>query len=178
MKKSIKSVSILLLAMMFLLVGCQNGKAKKEIFTGSAKEVYEEILKESGLEMGMTFDEAVTEETSASYIGLTAEEYKEYVDNAFASNAAITTVPHLAAVIKCKDFDSAVKVKELIAKGFDSGRWICVMPDESFVAESGSYVFLASTTVENVEPLKKGFTTAAKDTAGEFNVFYLGENNK
>ncbi len=174
MKKSIHVVSLMVLAITFLLVGCQNQKAKEDQFTGSAQEVHAEIMKESGLELGMTFDDPVTEETCTSYLGLTAEEFNEFVTDAFASNAAMTTTPHLTAVIKCKDFNAAVKVKELIATGFDSGRWICVMPDESFVVESGSYVFLVSTIKDNVEPLKKGFTTAAKDTAGEFNEFYSG----
>ena len=181
MKKSLRKISVLLFIFIVLFSGCQSndqtggGNQETDVFADTAEETLRQVMEKTDIDVGMTFDEAVTEENCESVLGLTTTEFADYVEEAFSMSAAITTTPHLTAVMKCKDFESAKQVEELTAKGFNSNRWICVVPGESFVIRSGSYVFLASTLADYAEPIKNAFLEAAGETAGEVTVFYEGE---
>jgi hypothetical protein len=190
MKQAGRKIVILFFVAMLWLSGCntkenndtkENNNAaestaeKEEVFVDSAQKVLEKVVNNSQIEVGMTFSEAVTAENSTSLLGLSQEDFNTYVDEAYTSVAALTTHAHLTAVVKCKDADGAKAVKERIASGFDSGRWICVFPEESFVVESGSYVFLAATQKENAQLLKESFEKAAGNSAGTVAVFYTGK---
>ena len=140
--------------------------------SGSAQEVLEQLLTASDFDFGMVEDYAVTEENTASMLGLTPEEFSQNVEEAHVSTGALTTSAHLVAVIKCNDSAAANHVKDLVAGGFDSGRWICVFPQESFVVEAGDYVLLVASREEGAAALKDAFDTMAGESVGNVNVFF------
>lgn len=176
--KSLVLVVILTLCLALLLSACApaeqpDGEGNTEL-SGTLEEIMNEIIAAAEYDFPQPFVEDVTADSASSYLGLTAEQFNTYVQECYALNAAITTQAHLMALVKCTDATAAATVKGLIADNFDSGRWICVMPEQSFVVDSGSYVLLASTYNDAAEAIKTGFAAVAGDSAGEVDVFYTG----
>lgn len=138
---------------------------------GSAGELLKGILAAADAELPMSFETALTAE-SATGVGLTAEEFEEYVEEGQVSTAAINVSAHEVILLKCKDADAAIAVKALVASGYDSGKWICVRPDKSVAVEADVYVLLIASTSANVESLLEVFETTAGDKIGEVNEFF------
>jgi len=175
MTKHISIIS-LVLALAVLLTACSSPSKTPpvdEVFTGTSAETMEELLETMGLDI-MKFTDEVTAENVNGLLGLTSADFDKYVINATSSVAAIMTHAHLVAAIACHNPEDAKTVKDLIAKGFDSARWICVFPEECFVVEVGSYVFLVASTGANAEVAKNAINTLAGDAVGEYNVFFTG----
>jgi hypothetical protein len=143
---------------------------------GDTKSALEEIVAAAdemmpeGEKVGMTFTDPVTADNCEGMLGLTAEEFSEYVVSAYTSNAAIISVAHEVALIECVDDNAAVKVKALVAKGFNSQRWICAEPERSLVVESGKYVLLVASKVIFCDAAVAGFTVSG--STGEADIFY------
>ena len=175
MRKKISLLS-LVLALTVLLAACGAPAANApvaEVFTGSSAEVLDELLDAMALEI-MNFSDSVTGETATGLLGLSTADFDKYVIDATSSVAAIMTHAHQISAIQCNNPADAKTVKDLVAKGFDAGRWICVFPEECFVVEVGSYVFLVASTAENAATAKEALQTLAGDAAGEYNVFFTG----
>ena len=149
-------------------------EATDSALSGSAKEMLEQLLTVGDYDFGMVEDYAVTEENVTSMLGLTPEEFSEYVEQAHVSVGALSTSAHLVAIVKCHDSAAANHVKELIAQGFDSGRWVCVAPDESFAVEAGDYVLLVASREEGAAALKDAFGSMAGELIGNVDVFFTG----
>ncbi|HWQ57802.1 MAG TPA: hypothetical protein VN540_02190 [Clostridia bacterium] len=141
---------------------------------GDTKDILASINEGANIDFS-TFDEQITAETCQSYLGLTAEQLDEYVEDAYVSVAEMNVSAHLSALVKCNDEASAEQVKQLIADGFDSGRWVCVRPDQSFVVDAGIYVFLVASYDETATALKDSFLAISGDAAGEVDVFFEAE---
>jgi hypothetical protein len=131
-----------------------------------------ELLDENS-RLGMTFVDPVTADNCQGRLGLTPEQFAEYVVGASTSNAAIMSIAHEVALIECADADAAATVKSLVAKGFDSLQWICVYPERSVVVESGNYVLLAATRADFADAVTESFT-AVMGGAGQPDTFYTG----
>jgi hypothetical protein len=147
---------------------------------GAGPDILESVLADAdealgGGQLPQTFGDPVTAETAQGLIGLTPEQFDEYVTEAQALTAALMTSAYEVALIKCKDFEAAATVKDLVAGGFDSAKWICVMPEESFVIDSGSYVLLAAVGTTAGDAIIESFTAAAEGNVGEVNVFFEGQ---
>lgn len=149
-------------------------QAPAETISGSAQDVLSTLLESSGADFGMTFEDPVTADSAQGNLGLSASDFNSYVEEAYVSTGAVTTNAHLVAIIKCKDAAAATQVKSLVESGFDSGRWICVAPEQSFVVEAGSYVLLAATGNDGAAKLKSAFSTMGGSAAGTVNQFYSG----
>jgi hypothetical protein len=175
MKRTLSLLS-LVLALAVLLTACSSPSKTppvEEVFTGTSAETMEELLETMGLDI-MKFTDEVTAENVNGLLGLTSADFDKYVINATSSVAAIMTHAHLVAAIACHNPADAKTVKDLIAKGFDSSRWICVFPEECFVVDVGSYVFLVASTAENAATAKDALQTLAGDAVGDYNVFFTG----
>jgi len=175
MKRTLSLLSFVL-AFAVLLTGCgapANNAPATEVFTGSGAEALEALLDAMGLDI-MSFPDPVTAENVTGILGLSAADFEKYVIDATSSVAAIMTHAHQISAIQCNNPADAKTVKDLIAKGFDSGRWICVFPEECFVVDVGSYVFLVASTAENAATAKDALQTLAGDAAGDYNVFFTG----
>ncbi|MDR0434005.1 MAG: DUF4358 domain-containing protein [Gracilibacteraceae bacterium] len=147
-----------------------------ESLTGETSEILTAVIAGAGellaAEPPPSFEAPVTTEDCQGMLGLTPEQFETYVTDAYASNAALLTNAHEIALVKCNDPAAAAEVKTLIAAGFDSGKWICVAPDESSVIDSGSYVLLTVTSEEYAEALIASFISLAANNTGEKSVFY------
>jgi hypothetical protein len=171
----------LVIATAMILTGCgaNDGAAKPaDTISGALPDVLGTVLAGAnellgeGQGFGMSLDSEITAENSQGMLGLTPEQFGQYVTEAYASNAAIMSFAHEVALVKCQDAEAAAEVKQLIADGFDSKKWVCVTPDQSYVIDSGSYVLLVATTNEGGEALKQSFETVAQGNVGEIKVFY------
>lgn len=163
--------------------GGSNGAGGEPVDTlsGGVLEILEGVLRDADSalsdddRMPQTFKDPVTADTAQGMLGLTPEQYGEYVTEAYVATGALMTSAHEVALIKCKDFDAAEAVKDLVAGGFDSAKWICVMPEESFVVDSGSYVLLAAVGTAAGDAIIESFTAAAGGNVGDANVFFEGQ---
>ncbi|GHU96480.1 hypothetical protein FACS1894208_11150 [Clostridia bacterium] len=150
----------------------------QDTLKGTTAEILEKIIADANKALGedsampMSFTSEVTEETSEGNLGLTSDQFKSKVKSASVSTAAIGSFAHEIALVQCANAEDAAEVKGLIAKGFDSGKWICVFPDRSVVIDSVSYVLLVAAKDANIDAVVKAFTDEAGDNAGKLDVFY------
>ena len=179
MKKLAIFVAIILVATMVFGCSSSNGTSGSSNLTGSAQEVLTQVKDTADAtltgtdKLPMTIDDPVTADTAENMLGLTTDQFSQYVEEAYSSMAAIATFAQQFTVVKCKDAASAAQVKDLIAKGFNSGKWICVSPEESLVVDSGSYVLLAVGNKVQTQALASAFAGLAGST-GTVNTFYEG----
>ena len=157
-----------------------SGSGSTETLKGTTSELLSKLFENAqaqlpaGNVLPAGLDDKITAENCLGMLGLTPQQLEQYVEEATVSQAAITSIAHQVALVKCKSSADAKTVKQLIADGFDSGRWICVFPEQSLVQESGSYVLLVASAKVNVEALKAGFSELAKGNVGTPVVFYSG----
>lgn len=177
MKKLVSFLAACALILTPVLASCGEKKTPDTI-TGSAADVLATIIEKSEYEFGMTMTDTVTADNTSYITGLTAEDFTTYVDEAAISSAMISTQAHLVVLFKAKDAAAAESVKKLVAEKYDSHRWVCVLPDESFVITSGSYVLLVSSYKESADALLKGFTAVAGTNIGEINIFYTNTEDE
>ncbi len=178
MKKFGLLLIILTLVMGTFLAACSPGTPttpstteEELLLKGSAEEVLGQILDQAQLDQG-TFDEPLDQDNCESYTGLSYSEIQELAADGFSSQAAINVVPHLVVVLQGKDKEAADQLKEAIVDKFDSHRWVCVMPDQSFVVTAGQYVLLAATNNEDAGKLKAAFAELAGSAADAVNEFF------
>ncbi|MDR1564368.1 MAG: hypothetical protein LBS74_05365 [Oscillospiraceae bacterium] len=174
--RTLNRILSIVFVLCFVLAGCAK-KPQESKLSGTLPDILTAIKNEANTALGgdaalpQTFDDPITAETCQDKLGLTPEEFTEYVKEAYVQNAAISSIAHQAALVKCKDAASASKAKGLIAKGFNSGKWICVRPEQSFVVDSGEYVYLVASSNEKADALFNAFKKLAVNV-GERNNFY------
>jgi predicted small secreted protein len=131
-----------------------------------------------GVFVPVTLDGEVSNDNSENKLGLTPEQFGQYVTEGCYMTAGIATQAFEVVLVKCIDYASAKEVKSLAAKGYNSGKWICALPEQCFVIDSGRFVMLGA-VYDNTSEL---FLTAFKDqfetTAGEVNKFYEKGDNE
>jgi hypothetical protein len=176
-----KKYTAFCLCLLFLAasVGCaKKAPAVSDTLSGSPAELMASVLSgadallDDESKLPMSFDSAADSENCQGRLGLTPEQLAQYVEDGVVSTAAIGSQAHEVALVKCKDAASAAEVKKLIAEGFDSGIWVCVFPERSFVVDSGSYVLLAATSAAAADALQQSFAALAGELVGEVKVFY------
>jgi hypothetical protein len=173
-------MTLALASTLSLLTACAapNNTTASDTLNGTTAELMPKLLEKAqshlaaGQELPKGFTEAVTTDNCELYLGLTAEQFTQYIDNATISNAAISTIPHQVVLLKCLSAADAEQVARLISAGYNSERLICVFPDQSFVQQSGSYVMMVSSSTENSEALQAGFSELAGGNVGEPQVFF------
>jgi hypothetical protein len=135
------------LAFALAFAGC----SEKTNFAGESMDVLEEVLAkansllEDADKAPSGAIEAVESGTVYGMLGIAVEQYAEWVDNASSSVPPIHAIAHQISVIKCRE-GKAADVKKAVASGFDARKWICVMPEEAVVLESGPYVLLCASS--------------------------------
>ncbi|MCL2121442.1 MAG: hypothetical protein FWH28_04250 [Clostridiales bacterium] len=178
-------LSLLLAALMlYASAACGGGNSAGTAskLEGPPEEILNQILEETKdslsdeRSMPMAIISEVTADTSQNQIGLSGDDFRQYVSSASVATAAIATFAHEIGLIQAKDAAAAAAIKDRIAGdgGYNSEKWICVMPEKSCVVESGSYVLLAVSRNDVVEAVIAAFTEAA-GTVGERNEFFRFE---
>jgi hypothetical protein len=175
MKKTISGLLVVLIVAA-VITGC--GAKAKDTITGAAGDVLSSVitdadasLPEAG-KLPVTFNDPVTAETSPGALGLTADDFTKYISEAYTATAMLNVNAHGVALVNVKDIKDAATVKKLMADGFDSQKWVCVMPEISFVIDSGSYILLAATTKSGADALVSSFSALAGGNVGDRVNFY------
>ncbi|MCL2671023.1 MAG: hypothetical protein FWF10_03190 [Clostridiales bacterium] len=180
MKRILTIVLAALLALaLFSFTGCAGEKETQSALTGEPDEIMAALMLKAAAyvtsEYGLpaTFNDSVTAATAQGALGLSADDFEQYIESATANKGMIITTAHLVTLAKLKDPADAKTVMKLVAEGFDSGQWICVFPDESLVIASGPYLLLIASKTD----WSNAVLTAFKELAGEYtkaNTFYSG----
>jgi len=170
MKKIICLVASVILLLAFAACGPASGA--KDTLSGTPEEILAQLKEaaEDALPMGLV--DEITRDRAQFVLGLTEEQFDMYVDSAAESpgiNAQST------ALVKCGD-SAAAKVKDLIAEGYDPGKWICAFPQKCVVVESGSYVLLTANFAETADRLVEAFRTISDGNIGTPRVFYESDH--
>ena len=137
-------------------------------------EIMQKTLDSAGEDVFVpkTFDDEVTVAKCQDTLGLTPEQFEQYVSEAYSSVAAITNQAFLVGLVKCKDAKAAAEVKKLIAENFNHNRWICVLPEQCFAVEAGNFVLLGAVYDNVAEILQNSFSEQFEGKAGTVNKFY------
>ena len=135
--------------------------------TGSAAEVLASILEKAGDSEIATMEAPLDSENSLGMAGISAEQLESLVEDSVASNAMMSSVAHIAVLVKCKDVESAETIKKAMKDNFDVRRWVCVMPEKAFVVDSGNYVMLVASFKDYADALYNGFKAIAGENIGE-----------
>ncbi|MDR0916910.1 MAG: DUF4358 domain-containing protein [Oscillospiraceae bacterium] len=181
MKKTlVLLISLLLLVTVF--TGCGEKTYK---YDGTTEEFLAAVVNGATATLGednYPFSETLplvsadsSNENAPNYIGLTQEQITQYVAESCISSALFSTSPHQVLIVKCKSAADTSAVATAIASGFDSGRWICVIPDRSETVVVGEYVFLLVSKNATVDALESSLKTVTGDDALKFNVFFTAE---
>ncbi|MDR1737131.1 MAG: hypothetical protein LBR85_09740 [Oscillospiraceae bacterium] len=176
---------ILALTAICTLAGCAGQKAPETKLTGTADAVLTALLEDvnakiSSPVMALPVPD-ITAENSLYGIGLTGDDFTNYVTSVSASKGALNTNAHEVIVLECKDAKAASSAKAILVEppvnegddGYNPKKWICVMPDEGFAVESGNYLLIVVSNKEFCEAAKTAFQTEA-GTIGDINVFWEG----
>jgi len=123
--------------------------------------------------MPMTLDVEVTSENSQDKLGITSEQFAQHVAEAYTMVAAINTFAFEVTLVQANSGNSAAELKSLVAAGYDPRKWICVFPEQSFVADAGNYLLLGSISNDIADALLDSFAEQFNEySAGSVNVFY------
>ncbi len=166
-----KTLAMLLCTLMLLCAGCAGGNndpSSSGELAGSSSEALAQVL--DGADYGETpalGEEALTAENCEGTLGLSAEDFEQYVTDGTLSYAQISAVAHLSAMLKCKDADSAVAVRDALAEKFNVHRWVCVIPERVFAVNAGEYVFFTASFTDYANALYESFTALAGEGVGE-----------
>ena len=167
-----------LLLTIALLTAC--GSSPADVITGDPATLLPALMAEANAtlssdeQMTGTLDEPITVENSEFAAGIPPADFSELVTAAFQSKAGMITSAQTTVLIQAKDPTAAAKVSQLVAAGFDSGQWICVMPERSLVVTAGSYVLLAVGMKNGTQALVDAFKKLSHNTASDPVVFYSG----
>ena len=135
--------------------------------TGSAADVLAAILEKAGESEIATMEVPLDAENSFGMAGISAEQLNSFVEESVVSTAMMSSVAHIAVLVKCKDIEAANTIKLAMKDNFDVRRWVCVMPEKAFVVDSVSYVLLVASFKDYADSLFNEFKALAGENIGE-----------
>ncbi len=141
--------------------------APVDTITGSAADVLASILEKAGDSEVATMEVPLDSENSLGTAGINAEQLESFVEDSVVSTAMMSSVAHIAVLVKCKDIEAADTIKLAMKDNFDVRRWVCVMPEKVFVVDSGTYVMLVASFKDYADALYNGFKAIAGENIGE-----------
>ena len=96
---------------------------------------------------------AVDAESSEWLAGITADDYAKYVESLAICMPMMMAQAHHEIIVKCKDAESALAIKDAIEKGFDPGRWVCVQAEKIYCGISGTHVYMVASNADWADKL-------------------------
>ncbi|MBE6564870.1 MAG: hypothetical protein E7655_06335 [Ruminococcaceae bacterium] len=111
--------------------------------------------------MGATMD--IPAEYPEDFVGLTADQYKEYVEAGAFHEPMISPADHSMSVIQLKEGADAEAVAKIVFENCNPRKWVCMTAEHVLVARSGQYIMLAMTTKSNTEILYNAFVEIFPD---------------
>jgi len=161
--------------------GSGGGQAAGDTLKGATADILQDIMDKAGATLGEadampgTFTDPITAENAPGMIGLTPDDFVSFVDEATGATGALNVQAFQVAVVKCNEAQEAGIINEMIQASYDSGKWICVFPEQSLTMISGSYLLLAVGRTTETDALAEAFKSAAGGNVQGPYVFYTGE---
>jgi len=155
--------------------------AGADTLSGAAADILQGIMDEAGKALGeadampATLTDPITAENAPGMLGLTPDDFVSFVEDAAGAIGALNVMAFQVVIARCADAQDAELVNGMIQAGYDSGKWICVFPEQSLTMVSGSYVLLAVGRVAETDALADAFKAAAGGNADGPYIFYAGE---
>ena len=153
-----KLIAILLLAALALsVVACgtttpnDDTTLPTDTITGDLVEIL--LGLDEGVIEIMAETAAVDAESSEWLAGITADDYANYVESLAISMPMMMAQAHHEILVKCKDAESALAIKDAIEKGFDPGRWVCVQAEKIYCGISGTHVYMVASNADWADKL-------------------------
>lgn len=177
MKKALCFVIVFVMLFAIVLIGCEKKEEEvgADIDTQAALQAIYDNAKATageGAFFPFTMETTISNENCESLTGLTAEQFDEYVIDAYSLPAALNAQAFDLALIKCKDYAAAKEIKKLIAEQFNPSKRICATSELAFVVESGRFVLLGGVAKDTAEFFQKAFDEQFETKTGEVNTFF------
>ena len=160
--------------------GEQGAGAGADTLTGATADILASLLEETKKTLDRdklpeTFVDPTTAENSPGMLGLSPDDFVSFVSEATSATGMLMTHAFQVSVVKCGDAHDAEMIEGMIRSGYDSGKWICVYPEQSLTMVSGSYILLAVGWKDTTDVLAENFKKAADGNVKGPNIFYSGE---
>ena len=151
----------------------EGNESTESSFSGTTKELLQNIIEESNA-LPEVVIESITPENAPAMLGLLADDFVSFIEEASAAAGESDMIAFQAAVILCKDANDADMIDGLIQMGFDPGKWVYVFPDRALTVVSKPYIMLVSGSIKETESLTESFKKAIGGSS-VISVFYRGE---
>lgn len=146
-----KKISILLVVLCALLVGCSSKKG----LDGSLKEIMKEVY--AGIpsdDLPELENNKVTSENSSYYLGDVTFKYKE----ALASEPTMSSIAHSVVLVRLEDAKDADKAMKEIKEKVDPRKWVCVgVAEENVLVVSRDDIVMLVMDDELAQTIKDNF---------------------
>ena len=146
-----KKISILLVVLCALLVGCYSKKGLDGSLSEIMKEVYAGIPSDDLPDLE---NNKVTSENFSYYLGDVTFKYKE----ALASEPAMSSIAHSVVLVRLEDAKEADKAMKEIKEKVDPRKWVCVgVAEENVLVVSRGDIVMLVMDDELAQTIKDNF---------------------
>ncbi len=113
----------------------------------------------------LMLDNVALDASLAGFVGLEEADYTTYVTEGALSMPMMMSQAHRVALLKCKDAEAALTVKDKIEAGFDPGTWVCVQAEKIYCGISGTYVYFVASNTDTANGLFAAFEALSGELA-------------
>ncbi len=137
------------------------------IVSEEMKTLLDNLLAKGNLTYSMPMTIKITKETSATYVGLTEEQFTENIVDSVAHEPGIMPSTSSLCLLKIKEGADVKTIKQTVLDNCDHVMWICTRADKCLVMESGNYIMLIMGSDEQCKTMQEAFTKHfGKDKVG------------
>ncbi len=132
----------------------------------SAINTITEIMTKANVEVSFPMKEAIQEEMSESFIGLTSGDFKEYVVDSVAYESMISPSNRSFCLIKVNNLDKVEDLKKTIFENCNPRKWICMSAERVVVLDSGEYIMLVMADKDECDTIIEAFKSHFDNNVG------------
>lgn len=151
--KKLLSLGVAMLAVVILLTGCGSNNLSM-----SAKEVIDEVYKDVNIEFPIGETMEIDQESMAYHLGV--DNLK--VEEAYVSDAMMSSQAHSVAVIKLKDGEDVAAAKKAIEDNANPRKWLCVEAEQVIVENIGNTIILIMSNKDIAPKIQENFKNLNK----------------
>lgn len=151
--KKLLSLGVAMLAVVILLTGCGNNNLSM-----SAKEVIDAVYKDVNIEFALGETVEIDQESMAYHLGV--DNLK--VEEAYVSDAMMSSQAHSVAVIKLKDGEDIAAAKKAIEENANPRKWLCVEAEQVIVENIGNTIILIMSNKDIAPKIQENFKNLSK----------------
>lgn len=125
------------------------------------------IVTKAQAEARMPMQEAIPAENAEGFIGLTTDEFNQYVEDSVVYESMISPANQSLCLIKVNDASKVEELKKAIFEKSNPAKWICMSAERVIVINSGNYIFLGMASSSTCDELIKAFSEEFNGNVGE-----------